>query len=190
MASNAENFGETSGGNSSPEKEAREPSAKKRRPSRKFHERAKYQTAKEAESAVEQSGIWSKKGPYKALNGDRVYYQCKQANKKVAECPAALYLLYHKDSNCVTLFEADDEHANHVECPSPKKSRRLTFEERLFVRRLLDDGIIEPNDILRVFRDNGMIEPDRSELINVLETMEPGKNIPQRDQPLDLSKGK
>lgn len=170
---------ESSDRNSPPEEETSEPPLKRSRgPRRVWHERRMFQSSEEAVNAVQQLRIWSIAGTDTSSAGKRVKYRCNLAPHKVAECPAALYLLYHQGSNCVSLYESDDEHANHV------KRRRcgLTFEERTFVRRLVDDGIIEPDQIITVFRHNGMVEPDRSDLIELLETMEFNKNDPTYGQ--------
>ncbi|KAK7601962.1 hypothetical protein V9T40_009403 [Parthenolecanium corni] len=140
---------------------------KHRRLTRVWVEQETYSSAKEAEEAVQLRKIWKISSSCNISAGRRVEYRCTAGKYRVAECAAGLYLLYHNTSQCVSLYETQNEHSNHVTDPT----RGLSTDLKLFVQEKYAEGVTKPNAILKLLRHKGMDEPEKSKLITFLKTL-------------------
>lgn len=57
-------------------------------------------------------------------------------------------------------------------------SRGLASDIKVFVQQKYKDGITKPNAILKLFRQNGMVEPVKAKLTQFLKTLRTTKNTP------------
>ena len=87
-------------------------------------------------------------------------YRCSLGQYRVKECPAAVQLLYHSTSDRVSLFEADNEHANHVS----EQSRGLSEEVEQFIKEKFEEVQEKPNTILHLIRRKKLSEPAKTKL--------------------------
>lgn len=123
-------------------------------------------SAKDAEDFIERENIWKKITSYKSSEGLKVTFRCTGGRYRKNECPAGKYLLYHSECMKVTLFETEDEHANHV-----AKSRGLSLSAKLLSRQLYNDGIKKPNAIIAAFRSRNEEPPVKSQLKTFLTSI-------------------
>ncbi|CAF1173839.1 unnamed protein product [Didymodactylos carnosus] len=65
----------------------------------------------EAESLI--GNKWSKHYTHDTENGRTVYYRCNNAKRRGPQCSASIYLLYHADSDKVTVYKTEADHDHH-----------------------------------------------------------------------------
>jgi len=147
--------------------ENEQPKQKRQRITRVWLKRDTYASAKEAEEVIRTRKIWAVCASTDTPSGHRVEYRCTAGKYRVAECPAGLYLLYHNTSQRVTLYETSNEHDNHITDPS----RGLSVETKTFIKNKYAEGITKPNALLELFRQKGMVEPEKSKLDTFLRTL-------------------
>jgi hypothetical protein len=127
-----------------------------------------------AEKAVEEMKVWKKCSTKRTTQGETVYYRCAAGRYRKSECPAGIYLLYHSNSDDVSLYEADEEHQNHTTEPS----RGLSMELKSFISKKYSEGITIPEKILSVIRSAGMPEPSKQQLNSFLTAIRSKKYGP------------
>ncbi|CAF4737801.1 unnamed protein product [Rotaria sp. Silwood2] len=86
---------------------------KKKRRSKHWVKEATFDNAEEAEESIE--NIWSKQYTNYIDHGRRVYYRCNKAKLRGPQCSASIHLLYHADSDQVTVYKTEGEHDHHDE---------------------------------------------------------------------------
>ena len=155
-----------------------EPRPKRRRKmKRKWSMKEKFDSAEAAEKAVEEMKIWSKCSTKNTSQGKTVYYRCTEGTFRkdgCPDCPAGVYLLYHSTSDDVSLYEADEGHANHTTEPS----RGLSDAMKSFIREKYSEGITMPEKILCVIRNAGKPEPSKTQVCSFLATLKKEKYGP------------
>ncbi|RNA17151.1 hypothetical protein BpHYR1_004119 [Brachionus plicatilis] len=57
-------------------------------------------------------GIWSISMTNNTIEGKRVYYRCNQVKRRAKQCPATIHLLYHNDSDDVSMFTTNNDHVH------------------------------------------------------------------------------
>lgn len=150
------------------EEEVYEPPQKRRRgPNRVWKKTATFQCSREAQKAVEDRLIWKNCGTNDCADGKKVEYRCTAATYRNNECPARLHLLYHSDSQAVSLFETKSEHYNHVSDPT----RGLSIQMKSFVKEKFEEGIRKPKGLLNLIRGKGMVEPSTTKLKSYLQQL-------------------
>ncbi|CAF1023430.1 unnamed protein product [Rotaria sordida] len=87
-----------------------ERSSKKRKPKCWVNENT-FDNAGEAEASI--GNERSKHYTNYTENGKVVYYRCDKAKRRGSQCEARIYLLYHADSDKVTVYKTEVEHGNH-----------------------------------------------------------------------------
>ena len=100
-------------------------------------------------------------------SGHRITFRCSGGQFRSKECPAGLYLLYHADSQKVSMYETACAHDNHTD----ESSRGLSSEVKEFMKEKFKDGVRKPNAILALFREKQMKEPNKSKLSTFLKTL-------------------
>lgn len=173
MASEELTFFKDSSEDSSQEDVSIQPVKKRRRVTRKWREVQTYPSALEAEKAVEQMKIWKRTSSKSTTTGKRVEYRCAEGKYRVSECPAGIYLLYHSSNTSVSLYETENEHANHT-----THNRGLSSDLKLFIEQKFADGISKPNAILSLLRQHQMEEPAKAKLVAFLKTLRLSKGTP------------
>jgi hypothetical protein len=93
-----------------------------------------FDTASEAETLV--GNGWSKHFSNYTDKGKRVYYRCKKARRHDAQCNASVSLLYHADSDQVTVYRTDGDHDHHE-----TEIRGIDKNIKQCIERLYNDGI-------------------------------------------------
>ena len=126
-----------------------------------------FNSAKEADEAVNAKGIWKKCDSYSTADGLKVRYRCTAAKYRCSECPASLYLLFHSTSKKVSMFQTEGGHANHKSDPT----RGLSNDVKRFIRAKFEDGITKPNALLTLMRNKKMTEPPKAKLITYLRVL-------------------
>lgn len=116
---------------------------------------------------VKEKQIWSKSSTKSSLEGIRIEYRCIGGKYRTAECPAALYLLYHSTDMKVTLFETVCKHNDHDVDPQ----RGLSVAMKNFVKEKFEEGIQKPNAVLAAIRRKEVREPPKSKLIAYLKRL-------------------
>lgn len=174
MASTVSYFEDHSETSSSEDEPTEQPVRKQRRPNRLWQEKEKYASAAEAENAVEQQKIWQSCSVKETANGRRVEYRCVKGQYRKAECSKGLYLLYHSTSMYVSLYETLNDHDNH----SIGQTRGLSEDLKDFIQKKYADGITKPNALLHLVRQNGMVEPPKTQVIGFLTKLRQKKGTP------------
>ena len=70
-----------------------------------------FETPSEAEVLVKNG--WSKHYTNFTDKGKRIYYRCKKVRRRGVQCSASLSLLYHADSDQVTIYKTEGDHDHH-----------------------------------------------------------------------------
>lgn len=128
---------------------------------------AEFESPTEAEESVNEERIWKKCDLKETTEGEKVVYRCTAGRYRKEECPAGLYLLYHCDSEAVSMFKTESNHANHVDDPT----RGLSAEMQRFVKEKFSDGIRKPNAILDLIRQKKIKEPSKQKLKSFLQRL-------------------
>ncbi|RMZ99703.1 hypothetical protein BpHYR1_048461 [Brachionus plicatilis] len=66
----------------------------------------------EAMEKIKSDGIWSISMTNNISEGKRVYYRCNQVKRRAKQCPETIHLLYHNDSDDVSMFTTNDDHVH------------------------------------------------------------------------------
>lgn len=77
-----------------------------------------FKNAKCADEFLRSEKTWLFHYQDKIEDGARIYYKCNKINLEGPECPAELYLLFHKTSGAVILYRAEDNHYHNTNLPS------------------------------------------------------------------------
>ncbi|CAF1367392.1 unnamed protein product [Rotaria sordida] len=80
-------------------------------------------------------------------NGSVVYYRYNKAKRHGPQCAARIYLLYHSDSDKITVYKAEVEHNNHHD-----KLRGVDENVKQCIQELYNDGVMKPKQIIRALR--------------------------------------
>jgi len=99
-------------------------------------------------------------------DGEKLYYRCKNSN----ECSSAVFLLLHCDNASVSLFANNEPH-NHED----RKDFGLDPQLKLIIADHFSKGISKPNQILKVLRNEGHGEIEKSKLVNFLARLKKQK---------------
>ena len=71
-----------------------------------------FNNAGEAEASLRND--WSKHYTNRTHDGKRVYYRCRKVRRRDPPCSASISLLYHADSDKVTIYRTEADH-DHTE---------------------------------------------------------------------------
>ncbi|CAF1370537.1 unnamed protein product [Rotaria sordida] len=80
-------------------------------------------------------------------NGSVVYYRYNKAKRHGPQCAARIYLLYHSDSDKITVYKTEVEHNNHHD-----KLRGVDENVKQCIQELYNDGVMKPKQIIRALR--------------------------------------
>ncbi|XP_077288303.1 uncharacterized protein LOC143912796 isoform X1 [Arctopsyche grandis] len=145
------------------------PKTKKRRqPNRAWIKFEEFQSAEDAEENVASQNIWRKSSLKHSLDGRRVDYRCSAGKYRTNECPAGLYLLYHSNSNKVSMFLTESTHDNHY----MEQAQDLDYETKIFVKDKFDEGVQHPDAILTDMRLHNMKEPPKTKLNSYIKQLQ------------------
>ncbi|CAF3879166.1 unnamed protein product [Rotaria sordida] len=134
---------------------------KKKKRSKYWINEATFDNAEEAEASIE--NIWSKQYTNYTEHGRRVYYRCNKAKLRGPQCSASIHLLYHADSDQVTVYKTEGEHDHHDE-----KVRGIDENVKKCIEELYNDGIMKPKQIIRALQTRKMKMPTLIQIKNYL----------------------
>jgi len=122
---------------------------------------ATFSTGGEAQASIKNE--WSKHYTNYTECGKRVYYRCKKAKRRGSQCRAGVSLLYHADSDKVTVYktEADHDHTN-------AEVRGIDKDVKQCIEELYNDGIMKPKLIMRALQSRQLKVPTYVQLNNYL----------------------
>ncbi|CAF1366121.1 unnamed protein product [Rotaria sordida] len=123
--------------------------------------KAMFDNGAEAETSI--GNQWSKYYTNHTEDGRKVYYRCKKAKRHGPQCTASLYLLYHADSDRVTIYETEAEHQHHQD-----ETRGIDENVKKIIEDLFNDGIKKPKLILRALESRKVKVPTSAQLNNYL----------------------
>ena len=106
---------------------------------------------------------WSKHYTNFTDKGKRIYYRCKKVRRRGVQCSASLSLLYHADSDQVTIYKTEGDHDHHED-----EIRGIGDDIKQCVEQLYNDGITKPKLILRVLQSRQLKVPSYAQLNNFL----------------------
>ncbi|CAF1449502.1 unnamed protein product [Adineta ricciae] len=142
--------------------ETSEPTRKQRKKiSKVWIKKVVFDTSTEAEVSI--GNQWSKYYTNYTEEGRKVYYRCKKAKRHGPQCTAGTYLLYHADSDKVTIYETETEHQHHQD-----EVRGIDESVRKVIEDLFNDGIKKPKLILRALESRKVKVPTSIQLNNYL----------------------
>jgi hypothetical protein len=146
-----------------------EPPQKRRRgPNRDWIEVRQFSSAVEAEEELKSRNMWKKCDVNKCEEGVKVRYRCLYGRYRVAECPAAVYLLFHSHTQKVTMFETE---CGHSHTSSAEPTRGLSLDMKKFIAEKYSDGIRKPKALLALMRRKKMSEPAKNKLEHYLKVL-------------------
>ena len=104
---------------------------------------------------IKTNGIWSKISTNVTGDGKRVYYRCNQVKRRGKQCPVGIQLLYHNESECVTMYKTGDEHV-HLEptFTGINEQSKLLIDELFKLK-------VKPKRILETLEEKGLPIPLR-----------------------------
>ena len=103
---------------------------------------AVFDNAAEVEASL--GNIWSKHYTNYSEVGRKVYYRCKKSKLRGPQCSASAYLLYHADSDKVSVYKTETEHDHHE-----VNVRGIDVNVKKCIEDLFNDGITKPKQIIR-----------------------------------------
>jgi len=118
-----------------------------------------FNTGSEAEASIKSE--WSKHYTNYTDKGKRVYYRCKKARRRGPQCSAGVSLLYHADSDKVTVYKTEADH-DHTE----GEIRGIDEDIKKCIEELYNDGITKPKLIIRVLQSRQLKVPAYAQLNN------------------------
>jgi len=104
-----------------------------------------FNTGSEAEALIKNE--WSKHYTNYTDKGKRVYYRCKKARRRGPKCSADVSLLYHTDSDKVTVYKTEADH-DHTDA----EIRGIDEDIKKCIEELYNDGITKLKLIVRVLQ--------------------------------------
>ncbi|GBO05312.1 hypothetical protein AVEN_27780-1 [Araneus ventricosus] len=99
------------------DEEINETNVRKRKEKRKriWIKSKEFETSELEINYVENFKTWKKITTYNSSSVCKVTYRCTAHEYRKNECPTGIYLLFHSESSAVSLYEAQNEHSNHVD---------------------------------------------------------------------------
>ncbi|CAM4800311.1 unnamed protein product, partial [Rotaria magnacalcarata] len=76
-----------------------------------------------------------------------VYYRCEKAKLRGSHCTLSIYLLYHAETDKVTIYKNEAEYDHHVD-----KVRGIDESVKKCIEELYNDGIMKPKEIIRALQ--------------------------------------
>lgn len=140
---------------------------RRRQPNRVFINFEIFHSAEEAEENVISQNIWRKASVKNSLDGRQVHYRCSAGKYRANECPAGLYLLYHSNSNKVSMFLTESTHNNHFMEQVPD----LDYDTKVFIKDKFEEGVQHLDTILTHMRRLNMKEPPKTKLISYIKQL-------------------
>ncbi|CAF1431807.1 unnamed protein product [Rotaria magnacalcarata] len=120
-----------------------------------------FDNAGEAEASIKDK--WSKHYTNHTEKGRMVYYRCKKAKLRGSQCTLSIYLLYHAETDKVTIYKTEAEHDHHVD-----KVRGIDENVKKCIEELFNDGIMKPKEIIRALQARKVKIPTYTQLNNYL----------------------
>ncbi|CAF2251995.1 unnamed protein product [Rotaria magnacalcarata] len=100
--------------------------------------------------------------PYRK-EGRMVYYRCEKAKLRGSHCTLSIYLLYHAETDKVTIYKNEAEYDHHVD-----KVRGIDESVKKCIEELYNDGIMKPKEIIRALQARKVKIPTYTQLNNYL----------------------
>ena len=123
---------------------------------------ATFNDAGEAEASINKND-WAKHYTNYTEDGRRVYYRCRKAKRRGPQCSSSISLLYHADSDKVTMYKTETDHDhNDDEVYGIDQNVKQCIDE------LYKDGIVKPKLIVRALQSRGLKVPTYAQLSNYL----------------------
>ncbi|CAF3862535.1 unnamed protein product [Rotaria sp. Silwood1] len=120
-----------------------------------------FNNADEATASIKKE--WSKHYTNHTQNGRRIYYRCRKSKRRGVQCSAGICLLYHSDSDKVTMYKTEAEH-DHV----ADDVHGIDLNVKQCIEELYKDGITKPKLILRALQSRQLKVPTYAQLNNYL----------------------
>ncbi|CAF4977631.1 unnamed protein product [Rotaria sp. Silwood1] len=122
---------------------------------------ATFNNAGEAEASIKNE--WSKHYTNYTEDGRRVYYRCRKVKRRGPQCSSSVSLLYHADSDKVTMYrtEADHDHNDN-------EVHGIANDVKQCIEELYNDGIKKPKLIIRALQSRQLKVPTYAQLNNYL----------------------
>ncbi|CAF3898545.1 unnamed protein product [Rotaria sp. Silwood1] len=122
---------------------------------------ATFNNAGEAEASIKNE--WSKHYTNYTEDGRRVYYRCRKVKRRGPQCSSSVSLLYHTDSDKVTMYrtEADHDHNDN-------EVHGIANDVKQCIEELYNDGIKKPKLIIRALQSRQLKVPTYAQLNNYL----------------------
>lgn len=134
---------------------------RKKRKTKSWMKYADYDCAAAAEASIEST--WSKHYTNHSEIGRKVYYRCKRKKLRGPQCKASIYLLYHADSDKVSVFKTE---ADHDQCEEYERGIRADVKK--CINELYMDGITKPKQIIRALQSRQLETPPLRKIKNYL----------------------
>ena len=120
-----------------------------------------FDCADRAEASV--GNRWSKYYTNYTEDGRKCYYRCNKVKLRGFQCPTSIYLLYHSDSDQVTVFQTEAAHEHQND-----STRGIDENVKKVIENLFNDGIKKPKLIHRALQSKGINMPTLTQLNNYL----------------------
>ncbi|CAF2123572.1 unnamed protein product [Rotaria magnacalcarata] len=133
----------------------------KKRQARYWVKEAEFSNAGEAQASVEI--IRSKHYTNYSEIGRRVHYRCKKAKHRGRQCRASMHLLYHADSDKVSMYKTEVDH-DHEE----RQVHGINENVKKSIDDLFNDGIMKPKQIIRALQARKIATPSIIQIKNYL----------------------
>lgn len=133
----------------------------KKKQTRYWIKEAEFGNADEAQASIEK--IWSKYYTNYSEIGRKVYYRCKKAKLRGRQCSASMHLLYHADSDKVSMYKTELDH-DHEE----RQVYGINENVKKCIDHLFNDGIMKPKQIIRALQARDIATPSFMQIKNYL----------------------
>ncbi|CAF1159836.1 unnamed protein product [Rotaria sordida] len=112
---------------------------------------------------VSLGNTWSKHYTNYSDIGRKVYYRCRKSKLRGPQCSAGIYLLYHAESDQVSIYKTETDHDHHE-----RKVRGIDENVNKCIEDLFNDGITKPKQIIRALQTRNFELPSYVQIKNFL----------------------
>ncbi|CAF1531286.1 unnamed protein product, partial [Rotaria sordida] len=112
---------------------------------------------------VSLGNTWSKHYTNYSDIGRKVYYRCRKSKLRGPQCSAGIYLLYHAESDQVSIYKTETDHDHHE-----GKVRGIDENVNKCIEDLFNDGITKPKQIIRALQTRNFELPSYVQIKNFL----------------------
>ncbi|KAJ6649606.1 hypothetical protein Bhyg_04844 [Pseudolycoriella hygida] len=150
---------------------------RRQRSDKKWVKEKTYSSEEDALLDIKNENCWSRHSTNHSYGGRSIIYRCNKVKAKGHQCSSGVYLLYHADSENITLFRSENAHDCH-ELP-PRGKQGVSPDVVEFISKCLDSKM-RCKEIMNAIYLKGMVVPSKSQMNYCISTLRKNRNDPPK----------